>query len=259
MTESDGIDEAVTAELSRALPRAEMVGRGISRALVRVAELWERRIDAAWRREARDRYRQAWEQAQERLAVVSDPDWWREASPARIADAYETAVSWRHSEPEAARAVRDIREEVLRRYGLDLDTAAPGDAAGTLTGPEGRPDARREADVAEAGKEADADGERDGDAGPEEPPEVSEGPEPSETPQPSQASERPEPADHDSPEHRDRRAAAMEEAGIEPDLVDAHNRVDRMNAHPPTAAVRPGNGTTPPRGHGHQAQPAMER
>lgn len=54
------------------------------------------------------------------LVRTERDSWWTAASVAEIAQAWETAQTWREAEPDAARAADRIRREVRDRYGVDV-------------------------------------------------------------------------------------------------------------------------------------------
>lgn len=138
MSESDGLDEAVEAMLRTGLMTAGRIGEQ----LARDREQKMRASQAGEERQARelqarlDAERAA---ARAQLAPALDNRWWDTASERDIVRAHETATAWKAHDPMAASAVESIREQVQRRYGMDvssLGAAGPATQAGAdgLTG-----------------------------------------------------------------------------------------------------------------------------
>ena len=126
--ESDGIAEAFDGQLRVALTAAGRIGE----VLARMREDAVRRSQAASEQQSRelssrlDAERLA---ARAELGNVYRPDWWDNASPEQIGQAYTTARAWSGEEPEAVRAEGRIRDEVRERYGVDVaHTGADPDA-----------------------------------------------------------------------------------------------------------------------------------
>ncbi|MGO1567421.1 MAG: hypothetical protein ACTHXC_05275 [Brachybacterium sp.] len=118
--ESDGIEEAIEGQMRLLVTAAAQAGDR----LARMREDALRRAQATSEREARElQSRLAAEQRAVRadLAGVQRDDWWEKATPERIAQAYESAVTWRDEEPEAARAEARIVDELRTRYGITPD------------------------------------------------------------------------------------------------------------------------------------------
>lgn len=221
---SDGIEEALAQNLREWTRSAETVGRAFSRG---IEALRRRQMAARERAEAQERYQRAWEGAQERLSVTRDPEWWDRASPKEIAEVYEVAVTWREHEPEAQRYDDLIHHEVRERYDHDLRTPSSEQVQSDLEHIE----AQRQEE-----KEQDPDLEQDGE-GPTDPEEILT---PGETEQEQSEKQEQggesEPA-YDSEEHRTQVAEQRSRDGVEPELVETHQRVERMNAEPPRSAV----------------------
>ncbi|UEJ84634.1 hypothetical protein Bra3105_18385 (plasmid) [Brachybacterium halotolerans subsp. kimchii] len=118
--ESDGIEEAIDGQTRLLITAAAQAGERLARA----REDALRRATARNEREARElQSRFAAEQRSVRahLEGVQRPEWWDRATPERIAQAYESAVAWRHEEPEAARAEQRISDELRERHGITPD------------------------------------------------------------------------------------------------------------------------------------------
>ncbi|WP_422117703.1 hypothetical protein [Brachybacterium sp. UNK5269] len=118
--ESDGIEEAIEGQTRLLITAAAQAGDRIAR----MREDALRRAQATSEREARELQSRL---AAEQRAVCADlsgvqrADWWENASPERIAQAYESAVAWRDEEPEAARAEQRIADELRTRHGISPD------------------------------------------------------------------------------------------------------------------------------------------
>lgn len=126
--ESDGIAEAFDGQLRVALTAAGRIGE----VLARMREDAVRRSQAASEQQSRelssrlDAERLA---ARAELGNVYRPDWWDNASPEQIGQAYTTARAWSGEEPEAVRAQGRIRDEVRERYGVDVANTGADPAA----------------------------------------------------------------------------------------------------------------------------------
>ena len=226
MSEPDGIEETLDRSLRDVLREAERAGYLASRIISRVREMTRQRtLDAQRRREAVDRYQQLWDRAREKMSVVQDDQWWEQATPAQIADVYQVAVSWRDHEVEAAQVDERIYEQVLEHYGHDLRSPTPE---------------RLQADLEQIA--ADREDHQDLQVGPEEHDVALE-------------------AEWDSEEHRTLVEQQMRDEGIDPELVQTHMSVHRMNAHSPHDAVERGQASTRlrgPRGRGRQHEKQRE-
>lgn len=121
--ESDGIEEALTGSVRVAVT----VGARLGEMLARAREEQLRHAEAAEEQHAREltaRLRAEQAAARADLAPVFRAEWWDQAGPDDIQHAYTTARAWTGQDPEAARAADQIREEVRRRYAVDVDRAA---------------------------------------------------------------------------------------------------------------------------------------
>ncbi|MDR6623486.1 hypothetical protein [Sinomonas atrocyanea] len=120
MGESDGIEEAVEGMLRVGLTVAGRLGEQLARA--REQEL--RRAQAAEEQQARElqaRFDAERAAARAQLAPVMDNRWWDTANGRDIERVHEAATAWKDHDPTAASASEVIREQVQRRYGLDVD------------------------------------------------------------------------------------------------------------------------------------------
>lgn len=121
MSESDGIDEAFEGMSRIGLTIAGQLGEQFARA--REQEL--RRAQAAEEQQARELQARfdAWRAAaRAQLAPVMDNRWWDTASGRDIERVHEAACAWRDRDPAAHDAAEVIRDQVLARYGIDVDT-----------------------------------------------------------------------------------------------------------------------------------------
>lgn len=124
MSESDGIEEAFEGQLRMGL----LVGGRVAEELARLRELAARRAEQESVQAARDlQDRLAAERAAARAALIplERDAWWERAQPGDIGQAWQTARQWDSVEPDARRAAETIREQVQKRYGLDVDALQP--------------------------------------------------------------------------------------------------------------------------------------
>ncbi len=119
--QSDGMDDVLDGTLRVALTAA---GR-LAEIAAREQEQSARAAQGAGENEARqlqarlDAERSA---ARAQLAPVRQDDWWDKARTSDIARAWETAATWQQVDPEAAAAVTVIRQQVQKRFDVDIDT-----------------------------------------------------------------------------------------------------------------------------------------
>jgi colicin import membrane protein len=241
MSESDGIDEAIE-EMSRVgLTVAGRLGEQLARA--REQEL--RRAQAAEEQLARElqtRFDAERAAARAQLAPVMDSRWWDTASGRDVERVHETATAWKDHDPAARDAAEVIRDQVQRRYGLDLDNLGADEAsvAEALAKAERdreqaeqeRRTGREENDragqlLAEADRE-DRDRERD----------VTE-----ENQRPESLAEEAD-LKYDSAERRQDLAASLEDVA-DREAVQARLSADQDQATPPSAAVAKAPGRNP--------------
>lgn len=120
MSESDGIDEALEGMSRVGLTVAGRLGEQLARA--REQEM--RRAQAAEEQQARElqaRFDAERAAARAQLAPVMDNRWWDAASGRDIERVHETATAWKDHDPAARIAAETIKDQVQRRYGLDVD------------------------------------------------------------------------------------------------------------------------------------------
>jgi hypothetical protein len=127
MSESDGIDEALEGMSRVALTVAGRLGEQLARA--REQEL--RRAQAAEEQQARElqaRFDAERAAARAQLAPVMDNRWWDTASGRDVERAHEASTAWKDHDPAARDAAEVIRDQVQRRYGLDVDNLGANEA-----------------------------------------------------------------------------------------------------------------------------------
>ncbi|HET9647512.1 MAG TPA: hypothetical protein VFP34_04690 [Microlunatus sp.] len=78
------------------------------------------------------------------LSQVHRSDWWERADAERIGQTYARARAWAPDSVEAARAAQKMRDELLDRYGLDLDRIDPRTVGAEVEAWQGRPDEQRQ-------------------------------------------------------------------------------------------------------------------
>ncbi|KSU69990.1 colicin import membrane protein [Pseudarthrobacter enclensis] len=120
MSESDGIEEAIEGMSRVGLTVAGRLGEQLARA--REQEL--RRAQAAEDQQARElqaRFDAERAAARAQLAPVMDNRWWDTATGRDIERVHEAATGWKDHDPAARDASDVIRDQVQRRYGLDVD------------------------------------------------------------------------------------------------------------------------------------------
>lgn len=258
MSESDGIEEAMSGQLRVLLTVAAQIGE----ALARAREEQLRRAEAQSvqaQRELRARFDAERAAARAELGPVHQSEWWDRATPEQIGHSYQVARAWAAEDPEAGRAEQRMRDEVLARYGVDArDTGADPDTVRQMirlqqdraehdrTNAE-RERARAAAEEAEAARllaeasqaeQAAADSrtlaEHEPNAAERE--NLVENAEQHER-QAAQAREDARPL-YDSAERREETAQALERLGVHEDAIGARMRTDVSQAKPATEATR---------------------
>ncbi len=125
--EPDGVNETFESTARVALTAAGLMAEQIARARQQA----QHDAQAASEQEARelqtriDAERGA---ARASLQPVDRDEWWDRAGPEDIGDAWQTANAWRDVDPDAQRSADRIRDELRRRYAIDVDSldADPG-------------------------------------------------------------------------------------------------------------------------------------
>ena len=120
MSESDGIDEAIEGISRVGLTVAGRLGEQVARA----REQALRRAQATEEQQARElqaRFDAERAAARAQLAPMMDNRWWDTASGRDVERVHEAATAWKDHDPAARSTAEVIRDQVQRRYGLDVD------------------------------------------------------------------------------------------------------------------------------------------
>lgn len=128
MSESDGIDEAIEGITRVGLTVAGRLGEQLSRA----REQTLRRAQAADEQQARElqaRFDAERAAARAQLAPVKDERWWDNANSRDIERVHATATAWKAHDPAARDAAETIRDQVQKRYGLDVNNLGADEAS----------------------------------------------------------------------------------------------------------------------------------
>lgn len=127
MSESDGIDEALEGMSRVGLTVAGRLGEQLARA--REQEM--RRAQASEEQQARElqaRFDAERAAARAQLAPVMDNRWWDTANGRDVERVHEAATAWKDHDPAARDAAEVIRDQVQRRYGLDVNNLGANEA-----------------------------------------------------------------------------------------------------------------------------------
>lgn len=128
MSESDGIEEAIEGMSRLGMTVAGRLGEQLARA----RETALRRAEAAEEQQGRElqaRFEAERAAARAQLAPVMDNRWWDNASTKDIERAHETATAWKDHDPAARNAADAIRDQVQRRYGLDVNNLGANESS----------------------------------------------------------------------------------------------------------------------------------
>jgi colicin import membrane protein len=128
MSEADEMDDAVDGAMRTGLLVASRIGEQ----LAKMREQEQRTIAAAEEHRARqlqERFDGQRAAARAHLAPVARDDWWDKITPEMIERAHETATAWKAYDPEAAQASEQIREQVQRRYVIDVNNTGADEAS----------------------------------------------------------------------------------------------------------------------------------
>lgn len=128
MSESDGIDEAIEGITRVGLTVAGRLGEQLSRA----REQTLRRAQTAEEQQARElqaRFDAERAAARAQLAPVKDERWWNTATGRDIERVHETATAWKGHDPAARDTAQTIRDQVQKRYGLDVNNLGADEAS----------------------------------------------------------------------------------------------------------------------------------
>jgi len=243
--ESDGIEEALTGSVRVAVT----VGARLGEMLARTREEQLRRAEAAEEKHAREltaRIQAEQAAARANLAPVFRTEWWSHAGPEDIQDAFTTARAWTGHDPEADRAADRIRDEVGRRYGVDVDRAAADPERERVRATVEQVQAQllvAEADRADQAAEAARGAAQSG-------PDPAEGIEvtlaATEREQTRATTAREAGKDtYDSAERRQAFAADLEQRGVEQETVSARMTADVSQGTHPSEAVRTAGNKAP--------------
>lgn len=253
--ETDGIEEAIEGQLRVLVTAASQLGQRAAASL-QEQKRKAQALDEQEAKELQSRITAEQRMAQLELTRTGRDDWWEQATPEDIAYTYQVAVAWKDHDPEAARAEHRMREQLLTRYGIDVDNtnadpaavqqairAAQSTRADVLTPEEAQRLAkgetvrdRAEARVlvnAEAGQERDGANRARSDSNAIQY-------DPDKVRQLKNAAYA-----YDSPERREAAAAHLMDQGIDPHVVDGRMRADLSQAKPATEAVTAQPGRSP--------------
>ncbi|MFC8041748.1 hypothetical protein ACFUOZ_20540 [Paenarthrobacter sp. NPDC057355] len=128
MSESDGIDDAIEGMSRVGLTFAGRLGEQLARA----REQALRRAQASEEQQARElqaRFDAERAATRAQLAPVMDNRWWDTASGRDVERVHEAATAWKDHDSAARSAAEVIRDQVQRRYGLDVDNLGADDAS----------------------------------------------------------------------------------------------------------------------------------
>lgn|GEM_PF-507000 len=118
----DGLGEAIEGQIRMAVAVAAQVGQVIAQQreqqLRRAQQMHEREA-----RELQQRFTAERMAARAELAHLDQPQWWEQATPEKIGRSYEVARAWAPHDDEAARTELRMRDELAKRYGVDVNTA----------------------------------------------------------------------------------------------------------------------------------------
>ena len=126
--EPDGINEVFQSGARVAVTAGGLMAERI----IRQREQAQRDAEAASRQAARElqaRLDSERAAAAAALAPVGRDEWWDRAGPQEIGVAWETANAWRDVDADAQRSADRIRDELRRRYAIDVDSLGAEPAA----------------------------------------------------------------------------------------------------------------------------------
>lgn len=224
MTESDGIEEALTAGMRMAMAGASRVGE----TLARVRQEQHAKAAAASEAAGEQLLRQrdaAMQTARTEYTGIDTAQWWEQADVEEIAATYTTAAAWKDLDPTAAQAEERMASEVRERYGVDVRQTDPRDVGPRLDEAARKlaaEPAKSEAESAAALAAAELADQQNT---------------PVDEPEQNEAREA-EVLEYDSPERRQRDAATLRGHGVAVDVVEAKQLADTSNAEPATEATR---------------------
>lgn len=118
MSESDGIDDAVSGGFRRSLILAAQVAERLARARQESMRQRQDQVD----RSQIEAHRQITAERTAMRATVAPTEhdrWWDQANPDQVVEAYQAAEAWKDHDPQALAASERINQEVRRRYGIN--------------------------------------------------------------------------------------------------------------------------------------------
>ncbi|BCW86506.1 coiled-coil domain-containing protein [Paenarthrobacter ureafaciens] len=241
MSESDGIDEAFEGITRVGMTVAGRVGEQLSRA----REQTLRRAQAAEEQQARElqaRFDAERAAARAQLAPALNEQWWDTATGRDIERVHETATAWKDHDPAARDAAQTIRDQVQKRYGLDVNSLGADEASVTAALAKAERD-REQADK-ERGTARDENTQAAGLLAEAEREDRDRQQDVTEENQHPEALRDEASIKYDSAERRQELAARLE--GIaDKEAVQARLSADQDQGTPPSSAVAKGPGRTP--------------
>lgn len=118
--ENDGIDDAFENQLRMYVIAAAQIAE--RKARERQEALYRAQVESENEaRRLQERLEAEWEAARLELQNVGEDQWWDNAGVSDIGHMYEVAAAWADEKEEAADALEKIHDEVLSRYGVDID------------------------------------------------------------------------------------------------------------------------------------------
>lgn len=148
MSESDGMDDVVDGGMRQSLLIASRIAETLARRRQESQRQQEHQAAQA-AHETQARYVAERAAMQGTLAPIHKDQWWEQAKPKDITDAYVLAEAWKDHDPAALDASERIRYEVYRKYGIDTrdvgaDSAYLASGVETVTAEQTRLAAARE-------------------------------------------------------------------------------------------------------------------
>lgn len=226
MSETDGIEEAFEGQLRILVTAAGQAGERFAREREAVLRTAQARSEQE-QRELASRFQAEREAARVQLSRVHENQWWDNALPPDISQAWQTATAWSAEDPEAARAQLRIGQELEARYGITPEQLRADVRAQRHRAATERAEAQRLMAQADRDERAATDGCLPAEQSSQDRQRESVGAEARGTSQ----------YFYDSAERRASMADDLKASGIAPDVVDARTRADASQAYPATQAV----------------------
>jgi hypothetical protein len=117
---SGEVEGELEGVLRTLIAAAGRMGENIARAREEAA----RKAEAESTQKARElqaQYEQERALARAQVQPINEPAWWDRARPEDIAHAYETTAAWKDNDPALAQAHAHMRDELHKRYWIDVD------------------------------------------------------------------------------------------------------------------------------------------